>query len=93
VFCFCFPLFFGRSPFFFVLSRFLQPASLFYIILGVVGWFLGARRPKKYKGWSVFLGAIFYRVFELPSPRNTQKRDKQIKKKIGSALEKYRSDG
>jgi hypothetical protein len=46
--------------------------------LGVVGWFLGGPKstrvgPKKCE--------IFYRVFELPSPRNAQKRDKTKSRK------------
>jgi hypothetical protein len=39
------------------------------------GW-LVPPRPKKYQGWSDFVSRFFYRVFELPSPRNAQKRDK-----------------
>jgi hypothetical protein len=46
--------------------------------LDVVGWFLGGQ---KYQGWSDFFPRFFCRVFELPSPRNAQKRDKKIEKK------------
>jgi hypothetical protein len=47
------------------------------------GW-LVPRRPKKYQGWSKTNCEFFYRFFELPSPRNAQKRDKKkIEKKIG----------
>jgi hypothetical protein len=46
------------------------------------GW-LVPRRPKKYQGWSFFFVRFFYRVFELPSPRNAQKRDKRNREKMG----------
>jgi hypothetical protein len=44
------------------------------------GW-LVPRRPKKYQGWSKQIARFFYRVFELPSPRNAQKRDKKNREK------------
>jgi hypothetical protein len=45
----------------------------------VVGWFLGGQKSARA---GQFFPEIFYRVFELPSPRNAQKRDKkQIEKK------------
>ena len=44
------------------------------------GW-LVPRRPKKYQGWSDFFSRFFYRVFELPSPRNAQKRAKKKSEK------------
>jgi hypothetical protein len=51
--------------------------------LGVVGWFLGGQKSTKYRGWSFFFVRFFYRVFELPSPRNAQKRDKKNREKMG----------
>jgi hypothetical protein len=44
--------------------------------LGVVGWFLGGQ--KSTRAGQIFL-EIFYRLFELPSPRNAQKRAKKKK--------------
>jgi hypothetical protein len=46
----------------------------------VVGWFLGG--PGSTRAGQ-FFSRYFYRVSELPSPRNAQKRNKQIGKKIG----------
>jgi hypothetical protein len=42
--------------------------------LGVVGWFLGGQ--KSTRAGQFFEGDFFNRVFELPSPRNAQKREK-----------------
>jgi hypothetical protein len=44
----------------------------------VVGWFLGGQKSTRVG--QVFF-EIFYRVFELPSPRNAQKRDKTKSRK------------
>jgi hypothetical protein len=44
----------------------------------VVGWFLGGQKSTRLVR---YFSRYFYRVFELPSPRNAQKRDKQIEKK------------
>jgi hypothetical protein len=41
----------------------------------VVGWFLGGQKSTRVG--QIFFGDFFYRVFELPSPRNAQKRDKK----------------
>jgi hypothetical protein len=49
--------------------------------LGVVGWFLGGQKPKKVPRLVNFFCEIFFRVFELPSPRNTQKREKTKSRK------------
>jgi hypothetical protein len=47
--------------------------------LDVVGWFLGGQKSTRV---GQIFSEIFYRVFELPSPRNVQKRDKKkIEKK------------
>jgi hypothetical protein len=43
----------------------------------VGGWVRGQKRTRVRFIFSIF----FYRVFELPSPRNAQKRDKKIEKK------------
>jgi hypothetical protein len=58
------------------LSRFSVQGALKKVLtdLGVVGWFLGGQ--KSTRAGQIFC-EIFYRVFELPSPRNAQKRDKQ----------------
>jgi hypothetical protein len=42
---------------------------------------VGSSEAKKVPGLVRFVGEIFYRVCELPSPRNAQERDKKIKKK------------
>jgi hypothetical protein len=48
--------------------------------LGVVGWFLGGQKGTR--AGQVFVCDFFYRVFELPSPRNAQERDKtKLRKK------------
>jgi hypothetical protein len=45
----------------------------------VVGWFLGGQKNTRV-GQIFFRG--FYRVFELPSPRNAQKRTKTKRRKV-----------
>jgi hypothetical protein len=44
-------------------------------------WLVGSSGAKKAPGLIRFFSRFFYRVFELPSPRNVQKRDKKIEKK------------
>jgi hypothetical protein len=44
---------------------------------GALGWLVGSSEAKKVPGLVRFLCKIVYRVFELPSPRNAQKRDKR----------------
>jgi hypothetical protein len=43
---------------------------------------VGSLEAKKIPGLVRLFCEFFYRVFELPSPRNAQKRDKQIEKQI-----------
>jgi hypothetical protein len=44
---------------------------------------VGGSEAKKGLGSDLIFGYFFYRVFELPSPRNAQKRDKKNREKIG----------
>jgi hypothetical protein len=44
---------------------------------------VGGSEAKKGPGSDLFCLIFFYRVFELPSPRNAQKRDKTNREKIG----------
>jgi hypothetical protein len=44
------------------------------------GWFLGGQKTKKYQGRSDFL-RFFNHIFDLPSPRNAQKRDNKNSRK------------
>jgi hypothetical protein len=48
-------------------------------------WLVGSSEAKKVPGL-VKKSEIFCRVFELPSPRNAQKRDKQNREKTGFFL-------
>jgi hypothetical protein len=64
--------------------------------LGVVGWFLGGQGSTR---TGQIFGEIFFRVFELPSPKNAQKRDKQKNNKkfglgffVDSAVKTLRHD-
>jgi hypothetical protein len=41
-------------------------------------WLVGSSEAKKVPGLVSFFPRFFYRVFELPSPRNAEKRDKKI---------------
>jgi hypothetical protein len=47
---------------------------------------VGGSEAKKGLGSDLFVSIFFYRVFELPSPRNAQKRDKKIREKISFGL-------
>jgi hypothetical protein len=53
---------------------------IFLTAFGVVGWFLGGRKSTRVD--HIFC-EILNRVFDLPSPRNAQKRDKQNVEKTG----------
>jgi hypothetical protein len=49
---------------------------------GCPPWWVGGAEAKKGLGSDLFFSIFFYRVFELPLPRNAQKRDKKkIEKK------------
>jgi hypothetical protein len=49
--------------------------------LDVVGWFFGGQ--KRTRAGQICFPRFVYRVFDLPSPRNAHKRDKQIREKYG----------
>jgi hypothetical protein len=46
-------------------------------------WWVGGSEYEKGLGSDLFFRYFFNRVFELPSSRNAQKRDKKIREKIG----------
>jgi hypothetical protein len=54
-----------------------NPRGTQKINLRTLGWLVGSSEAKKVPG----LVRFFYRVFELPSPRNPQKRDKTKSRK------------
>jgi hypothetical protein len=51
-----------------------------------LAWLVGSSEAREAPGLLSFFGDIFYRVSELPSPRNAQKREIKIEKKIGFGL-------